>query len=71
MGAKQRLGSLHACKEGPLELPWGVQRAGGQLMRKGCGERYSEGVVLREARVPGLIITVAHIRPHQLEADLA
>ena len=54
---------MHEYKEGPLELPWGAQRAGGPLIGKGCGERYSEGAVLGEARVPGLIITVAQIRP--------
>ena len=59
-GAKQRLGTLGASREGPGELPGGDQSAEGLVIRKGCRQRCSEGVVFREARVLGLIITVPH-----------
>ena len=59
-GAKQRLETLDASREGPGEVPGGDQRAGGLVIRKGCRQRCSEGVVLREPGVLGLLITVLH-----------
>ena len=46
-GAKQRLGTLGASREGPGELPGGDQRAGGLVIRKGCRQRCSDGGVQR------------------------
>ena len=42
-GAKQRLGTLGASREGPGELPGGDQSAEGLVIRKGCRQRCSEG----------------------------
>lgn len=68
---KAEAGQSACMQRGTPGASLGDQRAGDRLTRKGCRKRYSEGVVHREARVLGLIITVAQIRPCQLEAELA
>lgn len=66
LGAKQRLGRPRACREGPWGLSdvWGPPNQERVLVRGAWW-----GVGLREARVLQLIITVAQIRPCQLEAE--